>query len=122
LGDDLVQRAEQRLEAVASDSLIEDRISQVLSGEGGTEIWSLVMLAERLSEVIQQCKVSAEPANLAKYTFTLAKAFSGFYQRFRILQEEDDVRQAVLITTTKIVRRQLNAALGILGIRVPNQM
>jgi arginyl-tRNA synthetase len=122
LGDDLVQRAEQRLEAAASDSSIEDRISAALSGEGGTEIWSLVMLAERLSEVIQQCKVSAEPANLAKYTFTLAKAFSGFYQRFRILQEEDDVRQAVLITTTKIVRRQLNAALGILGIRVPNQM
>jgi arginyl-tRNA synthetase len=80
------------------------------------------MLAERLSDVIQQCKISAEPANLAKYTFTLAKAFSGFYQRFRILQEEDDVRQAVLITTTKIVRRQLAAALNILGIRVPNQM
>ena len=122
LGSDLVQQAEQRLDAAASDSLIEDRISEVLSGEGGTEIWSLVLLAERLSEVIQQCKISAEPANLAKYTFTLAKAFSGFYQRFRILQEEDDVRQAVLITATKIVRRQLTAALNILGIRVPNQM
>jgi arginyl-tRNA synthetase len=93
-----------------------------LAGEGGTEIWSLVMLAQRLDEVISQCKISAEPANLAKYTFTLAKAFSGFYQRYRIRQEENATRQAVLIAVTQIVRRQLTAALDTLGIRVPNQM
>jgi arginyl-tRNA synthetase len=122
LGTELVEKAELVLSQVTSTGEIRNRVSEVLSGEGGTEIWSLVMLAERLSDVIQQGKTSAEPANLAKYTFTLAKAFSTFYQKFRILQEEDDVRQAVLIATTTIVRRQLNAALDILGIRVPNQM
>jgi arginyl-tRNA synthetase len=122
LGTELVEKAELVLSQVISTGEIRNRVSEVLSGEGGTEIWSLVMLAERLSEVIQQGKTSAEPANLAKYTFTLAKAFSAFYQKFRILQEEDDVRQAVLIATTTIVRRQLNAALDILGIQVPNQM
>ena len=110
LGDNLRQQAESILNQSNSDEETQRRISEILSGESGTEIWSLVMLAERLSEVIQQCKSSAEPANLAKYTFTLAKAFSGFYQRFRILQEEDPVRQAVFIITTKIVRRQLNRA------------
>lgn len=122
LGDNLVRRAEELLAKSDSDDQVQDRISAVFAGEGGTEIWSLIMLAERLSDVIQQCKVSAEPANLAKYAFTLARAFSGFYQRFRILQEEDEVRQAVLIITTKIVRRQLTGALEILGIKVPDQM
>ena len=81
-----------------------------------------MLLAERLDEVIQQCKVSAEPANLAKYTFTLAKAFSRFYQKYHIKQEEDQLRQAVLIEVTQIIRRQLGAALDILGINVPTQM
>ena len=121
LGTELVEKAELLLSHVTSRPEIQNRVSEVLSGEG-TEIWSLVMLAERLSEVIQQGKTSAEPANLAKYTFTLAKAFSAFYQKFRILQEEDEVRQAVLIATTTIIRRQLNAALDVLGIQVPNQM
>jgi arginyl-tRNA synthetase len=122
LGPALVEKAEGILGQATSNREIQDRVSEALSGEGGTEIWSLVMLAERLSEVIQQGKTSAEPANLAKYTFTLAKAFSAFYQKFRIRSEEDEVRQAVLIATTKIVRRQLNAALDMLGIQVPNQM
>jgi arginyl-tRNA synthetase len=122
LGVDLVTQADHVISQTWSDSEIQGKVTTVLSGEDGTEIWSLVMAAERLDEIIQQCRVSAEPANLAKYTFTLAKAFSRFYQRYHILQEEDRVRQAVLIVVTKIVRRQLNAALDILGIKVPSQM
>ena len=120
LGDDLVEQASQVI--ARDDAGVQSRISEVLAGDDGTEIWSLVLLAERLDEVIQQCKLSAEPANLAKYTFTLAKAFSRFYQRYHIKQEEDRVRQAVLIAVTQIIRRQLNAALDILGIHVPTQM
>ena len=122
LGSELVTQASQIIEQSANDAEVQSRVTEVLSGEDGTEIWSLVMLAERLDEVIQQCKVSAEPANIAKYTFTLAKAFSRFYQRYHILQEADQVRQAVLIAVAQIIRRQLIASLSILGIRVPTQM
>jgi arginyl-tRNA synthetase len=122
LGPELVTEAARVLDEIETDSDIRGKVSTALSGEDGTEIWSLVMLAERLDEVIQQCKVSAEPANLAKYTFTLAKAFSRFYSRYHIRQEEDKVRQAVLIAVAQIIRRQLNAALDILGIKVPDQM
>jgi len=97
-------------------------VSQVLSGEGGTEIWSLLMSTQQLDEVIAQCRNSAEPANLAKYTFSLARAFSRFYHDHRILSEPDEVRRAVLTTVTKIVRTQLTTALSILGINVPDQM
>jgi arginyl-tRNA synthetase len=120
LGPELV---EQAAKLISEDNTeVEEKISGILAGDDGTEIWSLVLLAERLDEVIQQCKISAEPANLAKYTFTLAKSFSRFYQKYHIKQEQDRVRQAVLIVVTQIICRQLKTALDILGINVPTQM
>ena len=98
------------------------RISAVLADEAGTDIWSLVMLAERLEEVVVQCAASAEPANLAKYTFTLARAFNLFYHRHRIIAEEDEIRRAVLIAAANIARRRLTSALATLGIAVPERM
>lgn len=121
LDTDAITQAAVVLNA-ASGSDVEARISGVLSGETGTEIWSLVMLAQRLEEVVALCSVSAEPANLAKYTFNLAKAFNLFYHRHRILAEEDPVRRAVLITAAHITRTKLTDALSILGIRVPERM
>jgi arginyl-tRNA synthetase len=120
LGTELVEEAGKLISE--GNPEVEKSISEVLASDDGTEIWSLVLHAERLDEVIQQCKVSAEPANLAKYIFSLAKAFSRFYQKYHIKQEEDRVRQAVLIAVTQIIRRQLKIALDILGINVPTQM
>ncbi|MFN2514990.1 MAG: DALR anticodon-binding domain-containing protein [Pyrinomonadaceae bacterium] len=104
------------------DASGDSRVSEILADEAGTEIWSLVMLAERLDEVIAQCANSAEPANLAKYTFMLARAFNLFYHRHRIIAEEDYTRRAVLIATANITRRRLTSALASLGIVVPERM
>ncbi|HEX6284061.1 MAG TPA: DALR anticodon-binding domain-containing protein, partial [Pyrinomonadaceae bacterium] len=124
LGVETLREADSLLERVVGDSALQNRVAEVLSGESGTEIWSLLMFTQQLDEVIEQCRKSAEPANLAKYTFSLARSFSRFYQRDenRIIDQKDDVRRAVLIAVTKIVRAQLTAALSILGIRVPEQM
>jgi arginyl-tRNA synthetase len=107
---------------VKTDDEVGLKLSQTLEDETGTQIWSLVMLAERLDEVIAQCAASAEPANLAKYTFNLARAFNLFYHRHRIISEEDKTKQAVLIAAADITRRQLTAALTTLGISVPERM
>ena len=80
------------------------------------------MLSQQFDEVIAQCRNSAEPANLAKYTFSLARSFSRFYHDHRIITEEDDVRRGVLIAVTKVIRSQLTTALEILGVAVPEQM
>ncbi len=112
---DLLHRAER-------DGEIRRQVAEALDGEAGTEIWSLVMLAERLDEVIAQCASSAEPANLAKYTFNLARAFNLFYHRHRIIAEEDKTKKAVLIAVADIARRQLTYALAALGISVPERM
>ena len=122
LGNETVDAADALMKEIAGDSALQARVAEVLSGEGGTEIWSLVMLSQQLDDVILQCRNSAEPANLAKYTFSLARAFSRFYHDHRILTEPDEVRRSVLTAVTKIVRTQLTAALSILGINVPDQM
>lgn len=114
--------AEKLIEGAGGNAEIREQVAQALSGEAGTEIWSLVMLAERFDEVVAQCAASAEPANLAKYTFNLARAFNLFYHRHRIIAEEDLTKKAVLITAADIARRQLTSALATLGITVPERM
>jgi arginyl-tRNA synthetase len=117
LGDQAGREAEALLLQAAGG-----RVSEVLADEAGTEIWSLVMLAERLPEVIAQCANSAEPANLAKYTFNLARAFNLFYHRHRIIAETDETKRAVLVAVANITRRRLTSALETLGIAVPERM
>ena len=122
LPDETVAASDALINQIAGDSALQARVAEVLSGEGGTEIWSLMMLSQQLDEVIKQCRDSAEPANLAKYTFSLARQFSRFYHDHRIITEQDEVRRGVLIAVTKLIKRQLTNALEILGITVPDQM
>jgi arginyl-tRNA synthetase len=122
LDDDAGAKAESLIVTATRDPDSAAKISETFADEAGTEIWSLVMLAERIEEVIAQCAASAEPANLAKYTFTLARAFNLFYHRHRIIAEVDQTRQAVLIVAANIARRRLTAALATLGITVPERM
>ena len=120
LADEALKAAEDLMGRTTSEA--HSAVSQALAGESGTEIWSLVMMAERLDDVILQCAASAEPANLAKYTFNFARAFNLFYHRHRIIAEEDITRKGVLIAAANITRRQLTAALATLGIAVPERM
>ncbi len=122
LDEDARAAAVKTIREAENDGQTSQRVEEVLSGEAGTEIWSLIMLAARLEEVIAQSAATAEPANLAKYTFNLARAFSLFYHRHRIISEEDPIRKAVLITAADIVRRRLTSALATLGISVPERM
>ena len=120
LDETAIQESYKLIRALVDSNSSE--LDEVLTGEPGTEIWSLILLAERLSEIITQCAGSAEPANLAKYTFTLAKAFNLFYHRHRIIAEENAAKRAVLIAAADITRTRLTEALQILGIAVPERM
>ncbi len=96
--------------------------AELLSTEIGTDIWSMVVLSARLEETVEQAAKQNEPAILAKYTFTLAKAFNLFYHNHKILIEPDEVKRSVLIVTADIARRSLTSALNTLGIEVPEKM
>ncbi|HBE81271.1 MAG TPA: hypothetical protein DDW24_00640 [Blastocatellia bacterium] len=99
-----------------------NRVAEIFAAADGDDIWSMLMLASRLDETIQQAANVNEPSILAKYTFSLAKAFNLFYHHHKILPEPDVVRRAVLISVADTVRRSLTAALNTLGIEVPEKM
>ena len=121
LGDEPFKAARDLIAATSTDRDVAGRVLEFLESEAGTEVWSMVMLAERLDEVIAQAANSAEPANLAKYAFTLARTFNLFYHRYRIIAEEDLTKKSVL-TVAAVTRRQLTSALATLGITVPERM
>ncbi len=99
-----------------------EKTADVFSGEGGDDIWSMLMLASRLEETVAQAAAQNEPAILAKFTFNLAKGFNLFYHNHKILPEQDPVKRAVLLSVADSVRRSLTAALNTMGIEVPPKM
>jgi len=123
--NNIFQKVQQRdgLDEAALVRTLGDVPAAELNGEHGShELWSLVLEASRLDEVVEQVVRSLEFSVLAKYTFSLAQAFNAFYHRSPILNEErDDVRRwragAVIY-----VRDQLRRALDLMGVEVPPRM
>lgn len=103
-------------------SVSHERINEMLGGEAGDDLWSLVYLASRLSEFVRGAVTALEPSIVAKWAFQLARAFNLFYHNYHILSEQDTARRALLVAITTIVHRQLIAALNVLGIEVPERM
>lgn len=99
-----------------------ERFAELLGGEDGDDLWSLIYFASRLSEVIENSALSLEPTHIAKWAFQLAQRFSVFYNKYRILTEQDEARRDLLVIITSVVRRQLTAALAVLGIEAPERM
>lgn len=108
--------------AASADDAKRAQITSVFAGEGGDELWSLVLLAARVDEMIAQAAAAAEPALLAKYVFQLARAFNLFYHHHRILAEEDATRRHALIVIAELTRVNLTKGLSLLGIQVPERM
>jgi arginyl-tRNA synthetase len=108
----------------ASDAreLSRERIGELLSGEAGDELWSIIYLAERLADVVRGAVAALEPAIIAKWTFQLAQRYNIFYHNYHILSEQDADRRALLVAITSVVRRQLIRALDVLGIEAPERM
>jgi arginyl-tRNA synthetase len=85
-------------------------------------LWALVLEAARLDDVVDTAVRTLEFAVLAKFAFGLAQGFNALYHAAPILAEDrQDVRvwRAAAIV---YVRRQLTAALAVMGIDVPARM
>jgi arginyl-tRNA synthetase len=98
-----------------------------LNGEnGGHELWSLVLEAARLDEVVEAVVRTLEFSVLAKYAFSLAQSFNTYYNlpasRSTVLNEErEDVRRW-RAAGVAYVRNQLTKALELMGVDVPSRM
>jgi len=99
-----------------------EHLGELLSGDEGDDLWSVVYLAERLEDIVRGAVAALEPAVVAKWAFQVAQRFNVFYHHHRILSEQDPARRALLVAITSVVRRQLIRALDILGIEAPDRM
>jgi arginyl-tRNA synthetase len=100
--------------------------SELEGGGGGHELWSLVLEAARLDEVVEQVIRTLEFSVLAKYAFSLAQSFSGFYNlrdgRGNILNEPNPEARRWRAAGVLYVRNQLTRGLDLMGVEVPARM
>ena len=94
----------------------------ITSGVEADELWSLVLEAARLDEVVETSIRSLELSTLAKYAFGVAQAFNAFYHRQQILREEREDARLWRAGAVAYVRRQLTKTLDLMGCAVPPRM
>ena len=104
------------------DRISDQQVDELLGGEQGLELWSLVYFAGRLTEVLNVAAAGFEPTHLAKYAFQLAKQFNLFYHHHHILSETDQTRRLLLLMVAEVARQRLERALAFLGIETPDMM
>ena len=92
------------------------------SGDEADELWDLILQASRLDEIAESAIRSLELSTLGKFAFTLAQSFNAFYHRQPILREERDDARLWRAAGVAYVRRQLTAALDLMGSAVPARM
>jgi arginyl-tRNA synthetase len=85
-------------------------------------LWALVLEASRLDEIVDQVVRSLEFSVLAKYAFSLAQLFNGFYHQSPVLNEEREDRKRWRAAGVAYFRSQLGQALDLMGIQVPGRM
>ena len=93
-----------------------------LDDPDGTDLWDLVLEASRLEEVAEQAIRTLELSSLAKYAFTLAQSFNGFYHQYPVLKESDQDVRLWRAAVVVYVRDQLSRALELMGCEVPTRM
>jgi arginyl-tRNA synthetase len=124
--NNIFQKLQQRdgLDEAALLTTLDDQSPAELDGEN--ELWALVLEAARLDEVVEQVIRTLEFSVLAKYAFSLAQSFNGFYNlppsRSSILNEERADVQRWRAAAVIYVRDQLTRALDLMGVRVPPRM
>jgi arginyl-tRNA synthetase len=62
------------------------------------------------------------PHILCDHAYTLGQAFSGFYAAAPILAEGDPVKKASRFALALATLKQLELALGLIGIETPDRM
>jgi arginyl-tRNA synthetase len=127
--NNIFQKLQQRdgLDEAALLATLSEMPPEELTGEGGGhDLWSLVLDAARLDEIVEQVVRTLEFSVLAKYAFSLAQTFNAFYNlppaRSSILNEEREAVRRWRAAGVIYVRNQLTRALDLMGVSVPSRM
>jgi arginyl-tRNA synthetase len=93
-----------------------------LGKEEADELWSLAFTGTGLPLVAGEVVRSEEPALLARFAFQLAQKFNAFYHRYPILRESDATKRALRLFVVQVFRKQMTAALELMGVPIPARM
>ncbi|MCC7008404.1 MAG: arginine--tRNA ligase [Acidobacteria bacterium] len=94
----------------------------IAAGDDADELWNVVLEAGRLDDTVDAAIRSLELSLVAKFAFGVAQAFNAFYHRQQILREEREAARLWRAAAVLYVKRQLTAALDVMGCGVPVRM
>lgn len=117
----ILRKLEERGETLPDFAavLTREALGRQLAAE---EFWQLLLNASKSEKALEMALQSGEPAQFARYAFTLAQAFNAFYHDFPILAEKDPEKRTFLLWLAVYFQRQLERTLSILGIPSPDYM
>lgn len=70
---------------------------------------------------IQAAALTLSPHRIARYVLDLAGMFHSYYNHFRVLNEQEELRDARLVLV-EIIRRTIKNSLKVLGVSAPERM
>jgi arginyl-tRNA synthetase len=86
------------------------------------DFWQMLLAASKADSALESAISAGEPAHMARYGYQLAQAFSNFYEKYPILNEENREKKVFLLWMTDFFRRQLERTAEVLGIQIPEYM
>jgi len=93
-----------------------------LSEKETADFWDLVVTASSLEQEVLRSVAALEFSHLAKFAFLLCQKFNGYYHKYPVLAEENKEVKAFRLLTIRYTKEQLQCALALMGIPMPERM
>jgi arginyl-tRNA synthetase len=93
-----------------------------LSEKETADFWDLVVTAASLEQEVLRSVAALEFSHLAKFAFLLCQKFNGYYHKYPVLAEENKEVKAFRLLTIRYTKKQLQCALALMGIPLPERM
>jgi arginyl-tRNA synthetase len=84
--------------------------------------WQLALQLAQYPSTLSRCARELETAPLAKYLLDLSRAYHRWYDKVRVINDDDLELTAHRASWCAAVRKVIAAGLGVLGILTPKRM
>lgn len=95
--------------------------ASILKAESDAEKELMLNLAG-FNAMMENAWVEMAPHKVCAYIYDLANAFNHFYHATKIMQEEDEVKQAGYIALLRLTKEILETCIDVLGFSAPDRM
>lgn len=82
----------------------------------------LIQMLADFRSIVKQAGADYNPSIIANYAYDLVKEYNQFYHDFSILREENEALKIFRLALSANVAKMVKAAMGLLGIEVPERM